>query len=216
MPNRSAETAHAHRGNGSQRNGSHHAPRAKAPPAPYGQRAPEVQPYGTLVRYPLGLGDDVRAQSVEDLNITLADTCVLRDMYKKHHWQTWGPTFYQLHLLFDKHYAEQTELVDKLAERVQTLGGIALAMAHDIAEMSEIERPPRGREEVPVQVSRLLEAHEHILIRARAAARRADDRGDDGTNDLYVSDILRTNELQVWFLAEHLADPAAAAPRGSR
>jgi starvation-inducible DNA-binding protein len=210
MANRSAET-HTHRGNG-----SHHLPRAKAGPAPYGIRSPEVQPYGTLVRYPLGLGDDVRAQSVEDLNVTLADSCVLRDMYKKHHWQTWGPTFYQLHLLFDKHYAEQVELVDKLAERVQTLGGIAIAMAHDIAEVSEIERPPRGREEVPVQVSRLLEAHEHILIRSRAAARRAAERGDDGTNDLYVSDILRTNEMQVWFLAEHLENPAAAMPRGSR
>jgi starvation-inducible DNA-binding protein len=210
MANRAAEP-HTHRGNG-----SHHVPRAKTPPAPYGIRAPEVQPYGTLVRYPLGLGDDVRAQSVEDLNITLADTCVLRDMYKKHHWQTWGPTFYQLHLLFDKHYAEQAELVDKLAERVQTLGGVAIAMAHDIAELSEIERPPRGREDVPVQVSRLLEAHEHILIRSRAAARRAGERGDDGTNDLYVSDILRTNEMQVWFLAEHLENPAAAMPRGSR
>jgi starvation-inducible DNA-binding protein len=211
MANRSAES-HTHRGNGSH----HHLPRAKTPPSPYGIRAPEIQPYGTLVRYPLGLGDDVRAQSVEDLNITLADSCVLRDMYKKHHWQTWGPTFYQLHLLFDKHYAEQVDLVDKLAERVQTLGGIAIAMAQDIAELSEIERPPRGREEVPVQVSRLLEAHEHILIRSRAAARRADERGDDGTNDLYVSDILRTNEMQVWFLAEHLENPAAAAPRGSR
>jgi starvation-inducible DNA-binding protein len=210
MANRSAET-HTHRGNG-----SHHVPRAKAPPAPYGIRAPEVQPYGMLVRYPLGLGDDVRAQSVLGLNVTLADTCVLRDMYKKHHWQTWGPTFYQLHLLFDKHYAEQAELVDKLAERVQTLGGVAIAMAHDIAEMSEIERPPRGREEVPVQVSRLLEAHEHILIRSRAAARRAAERGDDGTNDLYVSDILRTHEMQVWFLAEHLENPTAAMPRGSR
>ncbi len=210
MANRSAET-HTHRSNG-----SHHVPRAKPSQALYGQRAPEVQPYGTLVRYPLGLGDDVRAQSALDLNITLADTCVLRDMYKKHHWQTWGPTFYQLHLLFDKHYAEQAELVDKVAERVQTLGGVAIAMAHDIAELSEIERPPRGREEVPVQVSRLLEAHEHILIRSRTAARRAADRGDDGTNDLYVSDILRTNETQVWFLAEHLADPSAAAPRGSR
>jgi starvation-inducible DNA-binding protein len=211
MANHRAAETHTHRGNG-----SHHVPRTKAPPAPYGIRAPEVQPYGTLVRYPLGLGDDVRAQSVEDLNITLADTCVLRDMYKKHHWQTWGPTFYQLHLLFDKHYAEQAELVDKLAERVQTLGGVAIAMAHDIAELSEIERPPRGREEVPVQVSRLLEAHEHILIRSRAAARRAAERGDDGTNDLYVSDILRTHEMQVWFLAEHLENPVAAAPRGLR
>ena len=180
------------------------------------QKAHEIQPYGHLIRMPIALAESVCKESVDNLNQLLADTITLRDMYKKHHWQTWGPTFYQLHLLFDKHYAEQAELVDKLAERVQMLGGVAIAMAHDIAEISEIERPPRGREEVPVQVSRLLEAHEHILIRSRDAARRAAERGDDGTNDLYVSDILRTHEMQVWFLAEHLENPAAAAPRGSR
>ena len=132
------------------------------------QRGKETQPYGTLTRYPLGLGDDVRAASVEALNQILSDTMVLRDMYKKHHWQVSGPTFYSLHLLLDKHYEEQVELVDALAERVQTLGGIAIAMAHDVAETTKIERPPRGREEVPVQLSRLLEAHEHILVETRA------------------------------------------------
>jgi starvation-inducible DNA-binding protein len=131
---------------------------------------------------------------------------VLRDLYKKHHWQVSGPTFYSLHLLLDKHHGEQLELVDALAERVQTLGGIAIAMAHDVAETSKIERPPRGREEVPVELSRLLEAHEHILVEVRRAAKEAADRGDDGTNDLLVSDVIRTNEMQVWFLSEHLVD----------
>lgn len=170
------------------------------------QRSKETQPYGTLTRYPLALGDDVRAASVEALNQILCDTMVLRDLYKKHHWQVSGPTFYSLHLLLDKHYEEQVELVDALAERVQTLGGIAIAMAHDVAEMAKIERPPRGREEVPVQLSRLLEAHEHILAETRGAAKRSAERGDDGTNDLLVSDVLRTNEMQVWFLSEHLVD----------
>ncbi len=110
-----------------------------------GQRGAETQPFGTLTRYPLGLSDQARATSVEHLNQLLADTISLRDMYKKHHWQVSGPTFYSLHLLFDKHAAEQTELVDKLAERIQTLGGIALAMAGDVAEMTRIEKPPRGR-----------------------------------------------------------------------
>ena len=170
------------------------------------QRGRETQPFGTLARYPLGLGDDVRAASVADLNKVLCDTIVLRDMYKKHHWQVSGPTFYALHLLFDKHAGEQAELIDLLAERVQTLGGIAIAMAHDVAEMTSLERLPRGREEVPVQLSRLLEAHETILKAAHTAAKTAADRGDDGTNDVLVSDIIRTNELQVWFVAEHLVD----------
>jgi starvation-inducible DNA-binding protein len=170
------------------------------------QRGREIQPYGTLARYPLGLGDDVRLASVEGLNQLLADTITLRDMYKKHHWQVSGPTFYALHLLFDKHAGEQTELVDLLAERVQTLGGVAIAMAPDVAETTKIERPPRGREEVPVQLSRLLDAHEQVLIRARELAGRAAKMGDDGTNDLLISDIVRTNEMQVWFVSEHLVD----------
>jgi starvation-inducible DNA-binding protein len=169
-----------------------------------GQRSREIQPYGTLARYPLALSDQARGASVEALNQMLCDVMCLRDLYKKHHWQVSGPTFYSLHLLFDKHYSEQVEIVDKLAERVQSLGGVSIAMAHDVAELTRIERPARGREEVPVQLSRLLEAHEVILTEAHDYAHRAQELGDDGTNDLLVSDVIRTNEMQVWFLAEHL------------
>jgi starvation-inducible DNA-binding protein len=170
------------------------------------QRGQEIQPYGQLTRLPLALDDKARTASVAALNQILADTMTLRDLYKKHHWQVAGPTFYQLHLLFDKHYTEQAELIDELAERVQTLGGISIAMAADVAEMTRIPRPPRGREDVPVQISRLLEAHEIMLKECRQAAREASDNGDDGTNDLLVSELIRTNEMQVWFLAEHLVD----------
>jgi starvation-inducible DNA-binding protein len=185
-----------------------HARAAHSPEAQplVGQRAKETQPYGTLTRYPLGLSDEARTSSVEALNQLLADSITLRDMYKKHHWQVSGPTFYSLHLLFDKHAHEQTELVDELAERIQTLGGVSVAMAGDVAALSRIEKPPLGREEVPVQISRLLEAHEHILITARDAARRSAELGDDGTNDLVVSRVVRVNELQVWFISEHLVD----------
>jgi len=170
------------------------------------QRSKETQAFGTLTRYPLGLGDEARLTSVNGLNQILADSIMLRDMYKKHHWQLSGPTFYQLHLLFDKHASEQTEIVDALAERVQTLGGMAVAIANDVAAMTKIERPPRGREEVPVQISRLLEAHEHVLIEARALARKAAELGDDGTNDLLLSEVVRPNEAQVWFVSEHIVD----------
>jgi starvation-inducible DNA-binding protein len=112
--------------------------------------------------------------------------------------------------LFDKHHDEQVELVDAIAERIQLLGGISLAMAADVAETTFIPRPPRGREEAPVQISRLLEAHEIILKEARTAARQVAEAGDDGTNDLLVSQVIRTNELQVWFLAEHLVEVQVA------
>jgi starvation-inducible DNA-binding protein len=170
------------------------------------QHAHEIQPYGKIAKLSIALEESACAESVENLNQILADTITLRDMYKKHHWQVAGHTFYQLHLLFDKHYEEQNELVDTIAERIQSLGGISLAMAADVAESTLIPRPPRGREEVPVQISRLLEAHEIILKEARTMARQASESGDDGTNDVLVSDVIRTNELQVWFLSEHLVD----------
>jgi starvation-inducible DNA-binding protein len=177
-----------------------------------GQRAPELQQYGTIARLPIGLDEQVCLESVEALNQVLADTITLRDLYKKSHWQVAGHTFYQLHLLFDKHFEEQDKLVDQIAERIQLLGGISLAMGADVAEETRISRPPRGREEVPVQISRLLEAHELILTFSREAAGEADEAGDDGTNDLLVSDVIRTNEMQVWFLSEHLvAAPAVEA-----
>ena len=165
----------------------------------------EIQPYGTLKQLPLALEDNARKQSVEILNAVLVNTMTIRDLYKKHHWQMSGPTFYQLHLLLDKHYEEQAELVDLLAERIMALGGISIAMAPDVAELTTIPRPPKGREDVPTQIARLLEAHEIILRQAREGADQADEAGDDGTNDMLVSNVVRTNEPQVWFLAEHLA-----------
>jgi starvation-inducible DNA-binding protein len=171
------------------------------------QHAREIQPYGSVSHaLPLELEEDVRLEMTEQLNLLLADSMTLRDLYKKSHWQVAGPTFYQLHLLFDKHFEEQVEIVDTIAERIQLLGGVSLAMAHDIAETTRIERPPRGREEVPVQISRLLDAHQIIIGHCRTLAKRADELGDDGTNDLVVSDVLRPNELQGWFLSEHLVE----------
>jgi len=176
------------------------------------QHAHEIQPFGHLVRMPIALSETACKESVENLNQILADAIALRDLYKKHHWQVAGPTFYQLHLLFDKHAGEQSELVDAIAERIQMLGGVGIAVAHDVAERTLIPRPPKGREEVPVQISRLLHAHETVLQEARAMARRAAEVGDDGTNDLLVSDVIRQNEQQVWFLAEHVVDvPLARA-----
>jgi starvation-inducible DNA-binding protein len=179
------------------------------------QRAAEIQAYGT-VHYllPLELEEPVRLEMTAQLNQLLADTMTLRDLYKKSHWQVAGPTFYQLHLLFDKHFDEQVELVDSIAERIQLLGGVSIAMAPDVAETTQIERPPRGREEVPVQLSRLLDAHQIIIRQTRKLARRAVELGDDGSNDLLISQVLRTNELQAWFVSEHLVEVPLVRAKG--
>jgi starvation-inducible DNA-binding protein len=166
------------------------------------QKAPEIQAFGTVVPMPIDLGERERMRSVNNLNQLLADTITLRDLYN------------QLHLLFDKHFGEQNELVDEIGERIMTLGGVSIAMAADVAEATMIPRPPKGREEVPVQISRLLQAHEIVLKEARAMARQATEEGDDGTNDLLVSDVIRTNEMQVWFVAEHVVEEPLARADG--
>jgi starvation-inducible DNA-binding protein len=170
------------------------------------QHGHEIQPWGHLIRMPIALAESACKEGVENLNQLLADTMTLRDLYKKHHWQVSGPTFYQLHLLFDKHHEEQSKLVDVIAERIQLLGGVSIAMAPDVAETTLIPRAPKGREPVPVQISRLLHAHEIVLKEARTMARLAAEREDDGTNDMLVSEVIRTHELQVWFVAEHVVD----------
>jgi starvation-inducible DNA-binding protein len=191
---------------------STHARRSAAPVM--GQKAPETQRFGAIVPMPIVLDEDACRHSVEALNQILADTISLRDLYKKHHWQVTGPTFYQLHLLFDKHFKEQNELVDLIGERIMLLGGISVAMAADVAETTTIPRPPKGREEVPVQISRLLQAHEIVLKQAHAMAAQADEESDDGTNDLLISNVIRTNELQAWFVSQHVVDTPLAHSDG--
>ena len=166
----------------------------------------EVQRFGQLREMPLGLAEPVRAAMAATLNKVLSDTRILHDLYKKSHWLMRGPTFYQLHLLMDKHAGEQDALVDAVAERVQTLGAVAVGDPRHVAELTSVPRPPDGAEAVPAMLSRLLEAHELVITAVRAAAHRADELGDDGSNDLLVSEVLRTNELQAWFVAEHLVD----------
>ncbi|WP_422770110.1 Dps family protein [Plantactinospora sp. WMMC1484] len=176
------------------------------------QQDGRIQEFGTVRQFPLGLSSDARMYSCERLNRVLADTQILYALYKKHHWLMRGPTFYQLHLLLDKHAGEQLALVDMIAERVQTLGGVAVGDPRHVAEITRIPRPPNGAEQVPVMLSRLLEAHELILIDVRDAAGRVAEMGDDGSNDLLVSNVLRTGELQAWFVAEHLVEvPLARA-----
>jgi len=189
------------------RNGS--SARRAATPSPEPQLGPlggEVQRFGSLRLLPIALSHEARSESCQLLNEILADSMVLSAMYKKHHWLVAGPTFYQLHLLFDKHAEEQTELIDLIAERVQSLGGIAVGDPRHAAELTTIDRPPNGAEDVPAMIHRLLNAHETIIEKVRDAIDKTEKAKDWGTNDMLMGDVLRRHELQVWFVAEHAVD----------
>jgi starvation-inducible DNA-binding protein len=186
--------------------------RRVSPQPRLGARGPEVQAFGTLRLLPIALSAQARAESCGLLNEILSDSMILYGLYKKHHWLVAGPTFYQLHLLFDKHAAEQLELIDLIAERVQSLGGIAVGDPRHAAELTTIERPPDGAEEVPVMIDRLLDAHETIIEKVRSAIDKTEEAKDWGTNDLLMGDVLRRHELQVWFVAEHVVDAPLVRP----
>jgi starvation-inducible DNA-binding protein len=174
----------------------------------------ELQAFGTVVDRPIKLEADEREKSCELMNGVLADTQILYALYKKHHWLMRGPTFYQLHLLLDKHASEQQELADELAERIQKLGGIAVGDPRHVAELTDIPRPPNGAESVPAMLQRLLDAHELTIARVREAIEETEDGEDEGTNDLLVSQVLRTNETHVWYIGEHLVDTPVVGAHG--
>jgi starvation-inducible DNA-binding protein len=198
VPNRAAATRSRSAANGRT---------AKVSPQPHlDQRGAEIQRFGTLRQLPIALSAEARRESAQILNKILADTTVLYALYKKHHWNVAGATFYQLHLLFDKHADEQLEIVDLVAERVQTLGAISVGDPRHAAELTSIERPPDGSEDVPAMLSRLLDAHETIIEAVREGIEKTEKNGDWGSNDILMSDVLRRHELQVWFLSEHLVD----------
>ncbi len=199
QPTRKAAPRAATSGNG-------HRSRSISPEPRLAPLGKEIQPFATLRRLPIALAFDARADSCRILNEILADTMILYALYKKHHWLVAGPTFYQLHLLFDKHAEEQTEIIDLLAERVQSLGGIAVGDPRHAAELTTIDRPPDGAEDVPAMIHRLLDAHEAIIEKVRAGIDKTEKSSDWGSNDLLMSDVLRRHELQVWFVAEHVVD----------
>ncbi|MEK6439179.1 Dps family protein [Pseudonocardia sp. T1-2H] len=97
-------------------------------------------------------------------------------------------------------------LIDEVAERIQTLGGVAVGDPRHVAEITELQRPPDGAEDVPSMLSRLLEGHEIIIGVLREAIEKTDENGDAGTNDLLTGTVLRRHEMHTWFVAEHLVD----------
>jgi len=181
-----------------------------------GQHGRIIQQYGTLVPMAIGVSDDARKANVDSLNTLLANSITLRDMYKKAHWQMKGETFYQLHLLFDKHFEEQVALVDMIAERIQMLGGVTNGMPGEVVRIRTIQDPPGGVEEIPEIVGHLLDAHTHILVDAHKLADQSDENKDWGTNDLMASEVIKTNQMQYWFTSQHLINtPLVRADRQS-
>jgi starvation-inducible DNA-binding protein len=143
-----------------------------------------------------------RAGIVDYLHQLLADTVTLRDMYAMQRRQVSDPAFHPRYLLFDRHFAGQHVLVEEISERVQTLGGITIDATHAITERTLIPRVHNGFAEASTHLSRLLQAHEIVLVVSRATAHEI---SQFGTDEPTVSDVIRTNESHVWSLVHFMA-----------
>lgn len=170
------------------------------------QRSREIQAENQIRSLPLGLPEEAIGQSVTMLNQLLADSNALYTLYKKHHWQVAGPTFYELHRLFDKHAGEILTSIDLIGERIQTLGGVSSGMPFDVAERTKIERPPAGIESIPAMLARTVNGHTTVICIIREGIELTERNKDYGTNDLLMSDLLRMHELQTWFVSQHLIE----------
>ena len=163
------------------------------------QTAPEIQAYGSVSHsLPLELEEPVRLEITERLNQLLADTITIRDLYKKSHWQVAGPTFYQLHLLFDKHFEQQSELVDAIAERIRALGFPAPGTYTEFAKLSSIPETP-GVPPATDMVRLLVEGHEAVARTARKIFPAVEKASDEPTADL-LTQRLQVHEKTAWML----------------
>jgi starvation-inducible DNA-binding protein len=149
------------------------------------------------------IGLDDSGSMIDLLNPVLADLITLRDLYTQHHRQISGPTTLQRHRLFDEHLSQLNELIDQVEERLRILGGIDAVSDVDAASLTRAPRPSRGQESTSQEISRLLEAQEIVLRSMRTAALFAEEHDDSSTHDLLVRGVLRANEMQAWYLAEH-------------
>ena len=170
----------------------------------FDQKSYEIQGYGKTHFMPIGMDEQTRSTNVEMLNQLLADLITQYQLYKKHHWQVSGPTFYQLHLLLDAHAEIVLKQIDEVAERIQTLGGESTGMPFDVAEMTRIQRPPRGAESVPALLARTVQSHATIIEWVRKGIEQTDENKDYSTNDLLMSRILPDQEHMTWFVSQHL------------
>lgn len=153
----------------------------------------------------LALDPDAVKKNARNLQVILANTIYMYQLYKKYHWHVTGKDFYQYHLLFDKHAGEQPALIDGIAERMRTLGLDVAAMPMDVSADATLSEKEAAGHDPQAMVRNLLNAHEEYLKHVREAVAVTEDAGDDGTNDLLVSDVMRVHELQTWFIRSSVA-----------
>ena len=139
---------------------------------------------------------------VEHLQTQVANAFVLYTNYKHYHWQTYGPLFRDLHLLFDEFANAVLATVDDFAERIRMIGQNPVSRPDDIMKQATVQvadREQSMRSMIEEAAANLIT----VISEMRSAARVADDENDPGTVDLFSRHV-QIHEKHEWWLRDIL------------
>jgi len=151
----------------------------------------------------IDLSQNDRQGLIELLNHRLADTADLYSQIKQAHWNVKGLNFFQLHELFDTLAAEIFPFIDTVAERVTSLGGVALGTSRMAAASSSLPEYPADATNGQEHLKALIDRYSIYVSNVRKAIDQADDHNDKTTADLFT-EISRTVDKHLWFLEAHV------------
>jgi starvation-inducible DNA-binding protein len=137
------------------------------------------------------------------LRETLVDGIDLYTQTKVAHWNIKGPQFAALHPLFDTYATTLAGFVDQVAERILTLGELAVGTARHVAKNSRLEDYPQDVTRDLEHVGLLLARIEQFLAGAKAARAVADQHEDQDTADV-LTQVIVEFEKNAWFLRSTL------------
>ena len=151
----------------------------------------------------LGIKEQNLTEINDLLNHVLADGNVLYIKLRKFHWNLSGDNFMELHKLFEEQYDAVAEAIDEVAERISTLGGIAIGTTSEFAELSLLIENPGKIPNIQEMIKELVNDHETIVKSLRKFVDDTEEKyGDKGTSD-FLTGLMQAHEKMAWKLRKY-------------
>lgn len=142
----------------------------------------------------------------EVLNKVLADGNILYIKLRKFHWNLSGDNFMELHELFEAQYNAVAIAIDEVAERISTLGGVAIGTSIEFAKMSQLKETPGKIPTVQEMLRELVGDHESIVKALRKNLDTVEEKyGDAGTSD-FLNGLMQEHEKMAWKLRKYFKE----------
>lgn len=156
-----------------------------------------------MAKVNIGITEKNRQAVAEILNQILADEHVLYNKTRSYHWNVEGPSFMELHKLYEAQYTELAEIIDEIAERIRTIGYYAEGRLSYLLKLASLKEPevPKGFKE---QIPKLDADHEKIIINLRKQINEFDEKYKDIGSSDFLTGLLKQHEKMAWMLRSYL------------